>query len=270
MVAPLMRLFPLACLALGAVGATAQEVIQAGTTPASAAPVPPSQIKLKATVAAPPGPDGKPGDVLTVPQVSVASGSEGKVSVSGPTKPPVPGQAPVPPTQLEFSFTPTLLPSGEVSISLHASLPTSAQDKAAFAQAQLQAAAEKERERRGRPGRERTAGGNGVPVFHSVLPSEGLFSLADDAGHRRWVKVGQAFAGWTLESYDEKHQVLTIAKEKSLRELTLFKSVVEAGANDIVSSVTVQPGQNFVIGSANGTTITLSVEVIKGAALPAK
>ena len=45
---------------------------------------------------------------------------------------------------------------------------------------------------------------------------------------------------------------------------------MEAGANDIVSTVTVQPGQNFVIGSANGTTITLSVEVIKGPAAPTK
>jgi hypothetical protein len=72
-----------------------------------------------------------------------------------------------------------------------------------------------------------------------------------------------------VEGYDAKHQVLTIAKEKSLRELTLYKSVVEAGANDIVTSVTVQPGQNFVIGSANGTTITLVAEVIKGAPVPA-
>jgi hypothetical protein len=257
-----MRKLFLACLALSPLCCWGQD--------ATPAPVPPSQIKLKATVAAPPGPDGKPGDVLAVPQVVVASGAEGKVSVSGPPKPAVPGQPPVPPAQLELSFTPTLLPTGEVSINLHASLPTSAQDKAAFAQAQLQAMSEKERERRSRSGRERTAGGNGVPVFHSVLPSEGLFSLADDAGHRRWVKVGQSFAGWTLEGYDEKHQVLTIAREKSLRELTLYKSVVEAGANDIVSTVTVQPGQNFVIGSANGTTITLSVEVTKLPVAPAK
>jgi hypothetical protein len=235
-----MRQLTLACLACLSLPAWAQDA-----TPAPAPAAPPAQIKLKATVAAPPGP-------------------EGKASITGPSKPPVPGQPPVPPTQLEFAFTPTLLPTGEVSINLHASLPTSAQDKAAFAQAQLQAMSEKERERRSRSGRERSAGGNGVPVFHSVLPSEGLFSLADDAGHRRWMKVGQTFAGWTLEAYDEKHQVLTIAKEKSLRELTLYKSVVEAGANDIVSAITVQPGQNFVIGSANGTTITLSVEVIKG------
>jgi hypothetical protein len=259
---PTMRKLLLACLAFSPLCGWGQD--------ATPAPVPLSQIKLKATVAAPPGPDGKPGDVLTVPQVIVTSGAEGKVSVSGPPKPAVPGQPPVPPAQLELSFTPTLLPTGEVSINLHASLPTSAQDKAAFAQAQLQAMSEKERERRSRSGRERSAGGNGVPVFHSVLPSEGLFSLADDAGHRRWMKVGQTFAGWTLEAYDAKHQVLTIAKEKSLRELTLYKSVVEAGANDVVSTVTVQPGQNFVIGSANGTTITLSVEVIKVPVVTAK
>jgi hypothetical protein len=227
-------------------------------------------VKLKATIATPPGADGKPGDTLAVPQIIVLSGTEGKVSISGPAKPPLPGQPPMAPQQLELTVTPTVLPSGEVSISLHASLPTSAQDKAAFAQAQLQAAGEKERERRGRPGRERSAGGNGIPVFHSVLASDGLFSLADDSGARRWVKVGQVFAGWTVEGYDAKHQVLTIAKEKSLRELTLYKSVVEAGANDIVAGVTVQPGQNFVIGSANGTTITLVAEVIKGAPVPAK
>lgn len=237
---------------------------------APAAPAAPSQVKLKATVATPPGPDGKPGDILSVPQLLVVSGTEGKVTISGQAKPPLPGQAPVPPQQLELTVTPTVLPTGEVSVNLHASLPTSAQDKAAFAQAQLQAAAEKERERRGRPGRERSAGGNGVPIFHSVLAADGLFSLADDSGARRWVKVGQVFAGWTVEGYDAKHQVLTIAKEKSLRELTLYKSVVEAGANDIVTSVTVQPGQNFVIGSANGTTITLSVEVIKGPVAPTR
>lgn len=260
-----MRQLTLVCLVCLSFPAGAQDA-----APAPAPAAPPAQIKLKATVAAPPGPDGKPGDVLSIPSLVVVSGAEGKASITGPAKPPVPGQPPIPPAQLEFSFTPTLLPTGEVSISLHASLPTSAQDKAAFAQAQLQAMSEKERERRSRSGRERTAGGNGVPVFHSVLPSEGLFSLADDAGHRRWMKVGQTFAGWTLEAYDAKHQVLTIAKEKSLRELTLYKSVVEAGANDIVSAVTVQPGQNFVIGSANGTTITLSVEVIKAPAVTTK
>jgi hypothetical protein len=260
-----MRKLTLACLVHVSVWAWAQD---AAPVPAPVAP--PAQIKLKATVAAPPGPDGKPGDVLTIPSLTVLSGAEGKASITGPAKPPLTGQPPMPPTQLEFSFTPTLLPTGEVSINLHASLPTSAQDKAAFAQAQLQAMSEKERERRSRSGRERSAGGNGVPVFHSVLPSEGLFSLADDAGHRRWMKVGQTFAGWTLEAYDAKHQVLTIAKEKSLRELTLYKSVVEAGANDVVSTVTVQPGQNFVIGSANGTTITLSVEVTKLPAVTTK
>jgi len=256
-----MRKLTLACLVHVSVWAWAQDA-----APAAAPAAPPAQIKLKATVAAPPGPDGKPGDVLTIPSLTVLSGAEGKASITGPLT----GQPPMPPTQLEFSFTPTLLPTGEVSINLHASLPTSAQDKAAFAQAQLQAMSEKERERRSRSGRERSAGGNGVPVFHSVLPSEGLFSLADDAGHRRWMKVGQTFAGWTLEAYDAKHQVLTIAKEKSLRELTLYKSVVEAGANDVVSTVTVQPGQNFVIGSANGTTITLSVEVTKLPAVTTK
>lgn len=260
-----MRKLTLACLVHVSVWAWAQDA-----APAAAPAAPPAQIKLKATVAAPPGPDGKPGDVLTIPSLTVLSGAEGKASIAGPAKPPLTGQPPMPPTQLEFSFTPTLLPTGEVSINLHASLPTSAQDKAAFAQAQLQAMSEKERERRSRSGRERSAGGNGVPVFHSVLPSEGLFSLADDAGHRRWMKVGQTFAGWTLEAYDAKHQVLTIAKEKSLRELTLYKSVVEAGANDVVSTVTVQPGQNFVIGSANGTTITLSVEVTKLPAVTTK
>jgi hypothetical protein len=260
-----MRKLTLACLVHVSVWAWAQD---AAPVPAPVAP--PAQIKLKATVAAPPGPDGKPGDVLTIPSLTVLSGAEGKASITGPAKPPLPGQPPLPPTQLEFSFTPTLLPTGEVSVNLHASLPTSAQDKAAFAQAQLQAMSEKERERRSRSGKERTAGGNGVPVFHSVLPSEGLFSLADDAGHRRWMKVGQTFAGWTLEAYDAKYQVLTIAKEKSLRELTLYKSVVEAGANDVVSTVTVQPGQNFVIGSANGTTITLSVEVTKLPAVTTK
>jgi len=261
-----MRLPLLAGLLLLPALGRAQDAVPAAPAP----PAAPSQVKIKATIATPPGPDGKPGEVLAVPQLVILSGAEGKVTLAGQAKPPLPGQAPVPPQQLELSVTPTVLPSGEVSVNLHASLPTTAQDKAAFAQVQLQAAAEKERERRGRPGRERSAGGNGVPVFHSVLAADGLFSLADDSGARRWVKVGQVFAGWTVEGYDAKHQVLTIAKEKSLRELTLYKSVVEAGANDIVTSVTVQPGQNFVIGSANGTTITLVAEVIKGAPVPAK
>ena len=102
-----MRKLTLACLVHVSVWAWAQDA-----APAPAPAAPPAQIKLKATVAAPPGPDGKPGDVLAVPQVVVASGAEGKVSVSGPPKPALPGQPPVPPAQLELSFHPTLLPTG--------------------------------------------------------------------------------------------------------------------------------------------------------------
>ena len=55
-----MRKLTLACLVHVSVWAWAQD---AAPVPAPVAP--PAQIKLKATVAAPPGPDGKPGDVLT-------------------------------------------------------------------------------------------------------------------------------------------------------------------------------------------------------------
>lgn len=62
-----------------------------------------------------------------------------------------------------------------------------------------------------------------LPAFRSVLidGSAPLFSLADATGSGRWIKVGEAFEGWKVDSYDPAKQVLLVSRDGETKELTL-------------------------------------------------
>lgn len=107
-----------------------------------------------------------------------------------------------------------------------------------------------------------------LPFFHGVLTKDKLFSIEDSTGKRQWVPLGRRIDGWTLKSYDEKREALTLSRLGQSVELVLHKAViVEAPAPQVSVSraqttVTLMPGKPSVIGGANGRTISLEAEIL--------
>ncbi len=107
-----------------------------------------------------------------------------------------------------------------------------------------------------------------LPFFHGVLTKDKLFSIEDSTGKRQWVPLGRRIDGWTLKSYDEKREALTLSRLGQSVELVLHKAViVDAPAPQVAVSranttITVMPGSKTLIGGANGRTIELEAEIL--------
>jgi type II secretory pathway component GspD/PulD (secretin) len=107
-----------------------------------------------------------------------------------------------------------------------------------------------------------------LPFFHGVLTKDKLFSIEDAAGKRQWVPLGRRIDGWTLRSYDEKREALTLSRLGQSVELVLHKAViVDAPAPQVAVSrtnttITVNPGQKTLLGGAGGRTIALEAEIL--------
>ncbi len=107
-----------------------------------------------------------------------------------------------------------------------------------------------------------------LPFFHGVLTKDKLFSIEDSAGKRQWVPLGRRIDGWTLKSYDEKREALTLSRLGQSVELVLHKAVIiDAPAPQVAVSranttITVKPGSKTLIGGANGRTIELEAEIL--------
>ena len=107
-----------------------------------------------------------------------------------------------------------------------------------------------------------------LPFFHGVLTKDKLFSVEDSTGKRQWVPLGRRIDGWTLKSYDEKREALTLSRLGQSVELVLHKAVIaDAPAPQVTVSrtnttVTVKPGAKTILGGANGRTIALEAEIL--------
>jgi type II secretory pathway component GspD/PulD (secretin) len=107
-----------------------------------------------------------------------------------------------------------------------------------------------------------------LPFFHGVLTKDKLFSIEDAAGKRQWVPLGRRIDGWTLRSYDEKREALTLSRLGQSVELVLHKAViVDAPAPQVAVSrtnttITVNPGQKTLLVGAGGRTIALEAEIL--------
>lgn len=107
-----------------------------------------------------------------------------------------------------------------------------------------------------------------LPFFHGVLTKDKLFSIEDSTGKRQWVPLGRRIDGWTLKSYDEKREALTLSRLGQSVELVLHKAViVDAPAPQVAVSrtnttITVKPGQKSLLGGAGGRTIALEAEIL--------
>ena len=107
-----------------------------------------------------------------------------------------------------------------------------------------------------------------LPFFHGVLTKDKLFSIEDSTGKRQWVPLGRRIDGWTLKSYDEKREALTLSRLGQSVELVLHKAViVDAPAPQVAVSrtnttITVKPGAKTLLGGAGGRTIELEAEIL--------
>ena len=107
-----------------------------------------------------------------------------------------------------------------------------------------------------------------LPFFHGVLTKDKLFSIEDSTGKRQWVPLGRRIDGWTLKSYDEKREALTLSRLGQSVELVLHKAViVDAPAPQVAVSrtnttITVKPGAKTLLGGAGGRTIALEAEIL--------
>jgi uncharacterized protein len=96
----------------------------------------------------------------------------------------------------------------------------------------------------------------GLPLLRSVLidGQAPMFSLADATGAGRWLKIGESFEGWKLESFDATKQVLIVSRDGEKRELGLevAKLKDEAGKATLAEAETVLQKMRFeeMIGKA--------------------
>jgi len=107
-----------------------------------------------------------------------------------------------------------------------------------------------------------------LPFFHGVLTKDKLFSIEDSTGKRQWVPLGRRIDGWTLKSYDEKREALTLSRLGQSVELVLHKGVIlDAPAPQVAvyrsnTTIMVKPGEKTLIGGGNGRTISLETEIL--------
>lgn len=204
-------------------------------------PTPPPTVTVRTSVSHLDPKTGK-SDVMSAPQLSVISGSEARVSVGA--KPDPKGQ---PQAGMELVIAPTAQPDGSVTISLRVVItakPEPVDPK--------QAVRERKRDSKAY---------DGTLTFYSVLAQEGLFSIQDSKGGRRWYKLGAAVDGWTLESYDKEKEMLIVGQGSTHQELRLYKSSIEASASELNTVVTVRPGEVAKVPGVGGLEVSVSASV---------
>lgn len=50
------------------------------------------------------------------------------------------------------------------------------------------------------------------PILHSAIPGQGLYSIGDASGNRKWIGAGREVNGWKVGDYDHKSNTLTVSK----------------------------------------------------------
>ena len=210
------------------------------------APAPPPTVLVRTSVSHLDPKTGK-SDILTAPSVAVISGSEAHLRIAGRPDPKDPKGKPE--SSMELVIAPTVQPDGTVSISLRMVItnkPEPVDPK--------QAGRERKRE---------SKSPDGTLTFYSVLAQEGLFSIQDSKGGRRWYKIGSTVDGWTLESYYKEKEMLVVGQGATHQELRLYKSSIEASASELNTVVTVRPGEIVKVPGVGGLEVSVSAVVAR-------
>lgn len=201
----------------------------------------PTHLKVKATFTRP-DKDGKP-EVYAEPSVITVDRKQTTIRVGSAEE------------GVVFTVTPKVNPDGTLTLEAVAESREAAPEPVAPPPAS------------GAPAAPARAKSN-LPFFHGVLTKDKLFSIEDSTGKRQWVPLGRRIDGWTLKSYDEKREALTLSRLGQSVELVLHKAVIaDAPAPTVAVSrtnttVTVKPGAKTLLGGAGGRTIALEAEVL--------
>ena len=200
----------------------------------------PTHLKVKATFTRP-DKDGKP-EVYAEPSVITVDGKQTTITVGSAEE------------GVVFTFTPRLNKDGTLTletISEYRKPPTA---EASSVSATPTAPSPRAKSK--------------MPFFHGVLTKDKLFSIEDSTGKRQWVPLGRRIDGWTLKSYDEKREALTLSRLGQSVELVLHKAViVDVPTPRVVvtltETVTTKPGvsETFGLNAARGV-ITLETEFL--------
>ncbi len=213
------------------------------------APVPTPSVTVRVSVTQLDPKTGRT-DILSAPAVTVLSGSEARVAVSGRPDP----KGGKVENALEVTMSPTAQPDGTMSIGVRVLINKPADPDAAKAEKQQQ--------------RREAKSHDGSLVFYSVLSRDGLYSVQDGRGNRRWFKLGAIVDGWKLESYDEEKQMLIVGQGATRQELRLYKSSIEASANEISTTVNLRSGETVRVPGIGGTELSVSAVLVPGAVAP--
>jgi hypothetical protein len=214
-------------------------VLLAATTFAAEEPVP-THLKVKATFTRP-DKDGKP-EVYAAPSVITVDGKQTTIRIGSADE------------GVVFTVTPKVNKDGTLTLEA-----VTESREAPPVPATTPATKETAPVPRAR---------SNLPFFHGVLTKDKLFSIEDSTGKRQWVPLGRRIDGWTLRSYDEKREALTLSRLGQSVELVLHKAViVDAPAPQVSVSrtntaITVKPGAKTLIGGGNGRTIELEAEIL--------
>ena len=101
-----------------------------------------------------------------------------------------------------------------------------------------------------------------------MLTKDKLFSIEDSTGKRQWVPLGRRIDGWTLRSYDEKREALTLSRLGQSVELVLHKGVIvdaptpQVAVSRANTTITVKPGVKTLLDLDNGQFIALEAEIL--------
>lgn len=201
----------------------------------------PTHLKVKATFTRP-DKDGKP-EVYAEPSVITVDGKQTTIRVGSADE------------GVVFTVTPKVNKDGTLTLEAVAESREAAPAPSADPAVPASPAA---------PARAKS----NLPFFHGVLTKDKLFSIEDATGKRQWVPLGRRIDGWTLKSYDEKREALTLSRLGQSVELVLHKAVIlDAPAPQVAVSrtnttITVKPGEKTLLGGAGGRTIALEAEVL--------
>ena len=210
------------------------------------APAPPPTVTVRTSVSHLDPKTGK-SDILTAPSVSVISGSEAHVRVAGRPDPKDPKGKPE--SSMELVIAPTAQPDGTVSISLRVVITHKPEP--------VDPKSEKSQRKR------LSKVHDGTLTFFSVLSQDGLFSIQDSKGGRRWYKLGAVIEGWTLLSYEQEKEALVVGQGATHQERRLYKSSIEASASELNTVVTVRPGEIVKVPGVGGLEVSVSAVVAR-------
>lgn len=86
------------------------------------------------------------------------------------------------------------------------------------------------------------------PTIHSAIPSQGLYSIGDASGNRRWITAGKEVNGWKVGDFDKRTNSLTMHKGDRTERLQMGSGSVGEYTPPLAT-----PDAQMVVGGGIGS-----------------